>query len=65
MPKMKSNRSIRRRFRRTATGKLMRAHANRRHLLGHRTHKRKRQLRRADTVHSTQARTIDRLLLPA
>lgn len=62
MPKMKSNRSLRRRFRRTATGKLIRAHANRRHLLSHRTHKRKRQLGRPGTVAEVQARDIERLL---
>lgn len=62
MPKMKSNRSLRRRFRRTGTGKLVRAHANRRHLLSHRSHKRKRQLRRPDVVDAGMARAIDRLL---
>ncbi|OGX38959.1 MAG: 50S ribosomal protein L35 [Omnitrophica WOR_2 bacterium RIFCSPHIGHO2_02_FULL_68_15] len=62
MPKMKSNRSLRRRFRRTATGKLVRAHANRRHLLSHRSHKRKRQLRRPGVVAPAQARAIERLL---
>ena len=62
MPKMKSNRSLRRRFRRTGTGKIMRAHANRRHLLSHRSHKRKRQLRRPDTVAPGQAKAISRLL---
>lgn len=62
MPKMKSNRSLRRRFRRTASGRITRAHANRRHLLSHRTHKRKRQLRRPGLVHAAQARAIERLL---
>ncbi len=62
MPKMKSNRSLRRRFRRTGTGKLVRAHANRRHLLSHRSHKRKRQLRRPDVVAAGPARAIERLL---
>lgn len=62
MPKIKSNRSLRRRFRFTKTGTLKRAHANRRHLLSHRTHKRKRQLRRGDVVHETQARAIERML---
>ena len=63
MPKIKSNRSLRRRFRRTGTGKLKRAQANRRHLLSHRTHKRKRQLRRPDLVGPVRtAKTIERLL---
>ena len=59
---MKTNRSMRRRFRFSATGRIMRAKANRRHLLSHRATKRKRQLRRPDLVHETQAETIGRLL---
>lgn len=62
MPKMKSNRSVRRRFRRTKTGQLARAQANRRHLLSHRAVKRKRQLRRGTLVSASQRRTIERLL---
>lgn len=62
MPKIKSNRSVRRRFRFTKTGKVKRARANRRHLLTHRTHKRKRQLRRTGSVSSEQVSMIQRLL---
>ena len=62
MPKIKSNRSMRRRFRFTKSGKLKRAKANRRHLLSHRTHKRKRQLRKPTMVFESQARNIERLL---
>ena len=62
MPKIKSNRSLRKRFRRTKSGLWKRAHANRRHLLSHRTHKRKRQLRRSGLVHETQAGHLERLL---
>ena len=62
MPKMKSKRTLRHRFRLTATGKIKRAHANRRHLLSHRTHKRKRHLGGPDLVAQVEARTIDRLL---
>ncbi|MBI4314201.1 MAG: 50S ribosomal protein L35 [Candidatus Omnitrophica bacterium] len=62
MPKIKSNRSMRRRFRFTKSGKLKRAQANRRHLLSHRTHKRKRHLRKPALVFESQARNIERLL---
>ena len=62
MPKMKSNRSVRRRFRRTATGRWARSQANRRHLLSHRATKRKRHLRQADLVHEAQAGKIETLL---
>jgi large subunit ribosomal protein L35 len=47
MPKMKTNKSVRKRFRVTGTGKLKRNKANKRHLLSGRTSKRKRQLRQA------------------
>jgi large subunit ribosomal protein L35 len=47
MPKMKTNKSVRKRFRITGTGKLKRNQANKRHLLSGRTSKRKRQLRKA------------------
>jgi len=47
MPKMKTNKSVRKRFRVTGTGKLKRNRANKRHLLSGRTSKRKRQLRQA------------------
>jgi large subunit ribosomal protein L35 len=46
MPKMKTNKSITKRFRVTGTGKLKRNQGNKRHLLSGRTSKRKRQLRR-------------------
>jgi large subunit ribosomal protein L35 len=45
MPKMKTHKSIRKRFRVTANGKLKRRQAGKKHLLSHKTGKRKRQLR--------------------
>jgi len=45
MPKMKTHKSIRKRFRVTASGKLKRRQAGKKHLLSHKTGKRKRQLR--------------------
>lgn len=45
MPKVKTHKASRKRFRVTATGKLKRAQAGKKHLLGHKTGKRKRQLR--------------------
>src|SRR6476619_2719972 len=44
MPKMKTNRAAAKRFRRTGTGKLKRAHAFARHHLGLKSRKRKRNL---------------------
>jgi large subunit ribosomal protein L35 len=46
MPKQKSNKSIRKRMKVTANGKIKRHKSNKRHLLAGRTTKRKRQLRR-------------------
>ena len=47
MPKMKTHKASRKRFRVTATGKLKRTQAGKKHLLSHKTGKRKRQLREA------------------
>ena len=45
MPKQKTNKAASKRFSMTATGKVKRTKANRRHLLGNRTTKQKRHLR--------------------
>jgi large subunit ribosomal protein L35 len=45
MPKMKTHKASRKRFRVTATGKLKRSQAGKKHLLSHKTGKRKRHLR--------------------
>ena len=45
MPKMKTHKASKKRFRVTATGKLKRHKAGKKHLLSHKTGKRKRQLR--------------------
>lgn len=45
MPKMKTHKASRKRFRVTANGKLKRRQACKKHLLSHKTGKRKRGLR--------------------
>ena len=45
MPKMKTHKASRKRFRITATGKLKRHKAGKKHLLSHKSGKRKRHLR--------------------
>ena len=62
MPKMKTHKSIRKRFRVTATGKLKRRQAGKKHLLSHKTGKRKRQLRRSITETTKIARTYVRMM---
>lgn len=49
MPKMKSHKGSRKRFRVTASGKLKRRQAGKKHLESHKTGKRKRHLREAIT----------------
>jgi large subunit ribosomal protein L35 len=45
MPKMKTHKASKKRFRVTATGKLKRRQAGKKHLLSHKSGKRKRHLR--------------------
>ena len=62
MPKMKSNRSIAKRFKVTKTGKVMRYRAGGSHLLSHKRASRKRKLRKNSAIHGKQAITYRRLL---
>ena len=45
MPKMKTHKASKKRFRVTAKGKLLRSQAGKKHLNSHKSGKRKRQLR--------------------
>ena len=62
MPKMKSNRAAMKRFKRTGTGKIRRRRAYHSHLLGGKSHKRKRRLRKGTLVAGADHRKIDRML---
>jgi large subunit ribosomal protein L35 len=62
MPKMKTHKSIRKRFRVTATGKLKRRQAGKKHLLSHKTGKRKRHLRSPITETTKIAKTYVHLM---
>lgn len=62
MPKLKTRRSVAKRIRLTATGKLKRAQANRRHLLSHRSSKRKRRLSHNTLVSAADTKQIKRLI---
>ena len=57
MPKMKTHKGAKKRFRVTASGKLKRRQAGKKHLLSHKTGKRKRQLRRPITETTQIAKT--------
>jgi large subunit ribosomal protein L35 len=62
MPKMKTNKSASKRFKKTATGKVLRNTAYHRHLLTGKSRKRKRQLRGSTVVDKSDAGRIKRLL---
>ena len=62
MPKMKTHRGAAKRFKTTATGKVMRSKSYKQHILTSKTTKRKRSLRKQTTVSSADARRVQRML---
>ena len=62
MPKMKTNRSAAKRFRKTGTGKIKRFQANKSHILTKKTAKRKRHLRGDALVARSDEKRIKRML---
>jgi large subunit ribosomal protein L35 len=62
MPKMKTNRSAAKRFKKTASGRLKRGKQNRRHILTKKSPKRKRQLRQSALVSKADEKRMKRLL---
>ncbi len=62
MPKMKTNSGAKKRFRRTATGRLKRQKAFASHILTKKSPKRKRNLRKATLVDKVDEKRIKRLL---
>lgn len=63
MPKLKSHSGAKKRFKRTATGKIMRRRAGRRHILTSKTRRQKRSLRQKTQVSPGMAARIERMLL--
>ena len=62
MPKMKTNRAARKRFRYTAGGKVRRSHCNGSHILTKKTRKRKRRLRQTTIADARNTKQVQRLL---
>lgn len=62
MPKMKTNRSAAKRFKKTASGKFKRHKAGKSHILTKKSPKRKRNLRKSTTVSSADHQRVRRLL---
>jgi len=63
MPKMKSNRAAKKRFKLTGNGKIKREKAYRSHILTKKSSKRKRHLGKATLVSVPETRTVKRLIL--
>ena len=62
MPKMKTNKSAAKRFKKTGTGKLKRGHAFTSHILTKKSPKRKRQLRKGALVSNADEKRMKRLV---
>ena len=62
MPKLKTNRSVKKRMRITKSGKIKRFKANKSHLLTGRTAKRKRHLSKSGFVSKSFENAINKLL---
>ena len=62
MPKLKTHTGAKKRFKLTKNGKVKRAHTNRRHILNHKTTKRKRNLRKDIVTDATNAKVMKKIL---
>ncbi|GAB4117493.1 MAG: 50S ribosomal protein L35 [Candidatus Caldatribacteriota bacterium] len=62
MPKMKTKRSAAKRFRVSASGKLLRSKAYKSHILTKKTTKRKRSLRKSTLVSTADEKRVKSLL---
>ncbi len=62
MPKMKSHKGARSRFKVTGTGKIRRRKANMNHFLGKKSSTQKRRLNQMDVVDKSDAKRIRRML---
>ncbi|MDP2599802.1 MAG: 50S ribosomal protein L35 [Deltaproteobacteria bacterium] len=62
MPKMKTRKGVRKRFKLTASGKVKRKKAYLRHILSSKTKRQKRHLRKAEMVAAVDAPAIKRML---
>lgn len=62
MSKMKTHKGTQKRFRRTGSGKLKRAHGYTSHLFANKSQKQKRKLRKSALVSKGDQRRIDTML---
>ncbi len=61
MPKVKTKKAVRKRFKMTSSGLLMRSKQGRRHILTKKTSKRKRQLKKSIVMSESYAKLYKRL----
>ena len=62
MPKLKTHRGARKRFKLTASGKFKRGHSHARHILTKKTTKRKRKLDQSDLVSKSDLPKVRKML---
>jgi large subunit ribosomal protein L35 len=62
MPKLKTHRGAAKRFKKTGTGKIVRASAFKRHILTSKAKKRKRQMRGTEVVSEADSPKLHRML---
>ena len=62
MPKIKTHSGAKKRFKLAKNGKVIRAHANKRHILNKKTTKRKRGLRQNAVTDKTNVAQVKRLI---
>lgn len=62
MPKIKTSRAAAKRFKKTGTGKIVRAKAYKSHILTKKSQKRKRNLRKATVLDQTNVKNMKKIL---
>ena len=62
MPKMKTHRGAAKRFKRTASGKIVRSRSNKQHILTKKRTKRKRHLRKPALVSKADVKRVEQML---
>lgn len=62
MPKMKTKRGAKKRYKVTGTGKVVRMKANKSHILNKKSAKRKRNLRKQTELDQTNLKTVKKLI---
>ena len=62
MPKLKTKKAAAKRFRSTGTGKIKKMKSNKTHILGKKSPKRKRNLRKSNLVNKANIKSVKQML---